>query len=354
MLRARAATSIGHMLLRRRLCQAPQKLIAAEEMPRELRRRIAALEGMHGEMETLEEELQVRMAELERDYTERTASLYQRRQEIISGTREPSDEEVNASVYFADVDSDAPPLSKEMPADGTPILGVPAFWPTVFKQAASLRSIPGFVVSEADWAVLDYLTELRSEPWEADQFALPEGWSMHAGEPGFALHFVFAPNPMLETTELVLYCNGDCEVLKASLPIWADARYDPTQRIVTKKSKKKGGDVTKRTVSKPVESFFRIFAEPEGIDDEDERMPWMRNFSNLLESGDGGAGASIEPLQLSVLQGELLLRLREDVLPRASLHYISALQGIEDDGDWADDDDDGEEDWEISEPKRRR
>jgi len=179
---------------------------------------------------------------------------------------------------------------------------------------------------------------------------------MQAAEPGFALHFVFAPNPMLETTELIVYCNGDCEVLKTSSPIWADARHDPTQKIVTKKSKKKGGDVTKRAVSKPTESFFRLFEEPEGIDAEDERMPWMRNLSNLLEGGDGGgAGASNEPMQLSMLQAELVLRLREDVLPRASLHYISALQGIEDDGDWADSDGDGDEDWEISEvPKRRR
>jgi nucleosome assembly protein 1-like 1 len=346
MLLTRASTSISRGILRRGLCLAPQKLIVAEEMPRQLRRRIAALEGMHSEMEGLEEDLQARMAELEREYAGRTMNLYRRRQEIVAGEREPSDEEVNASVYFADVDADASTAAAD------DVAGVPAFWPTVLKQANSLRSIPGFGISEADWAVLDYLVELRSEPWSGDQDMMPEGWSIEGSEPGFALHFIFAPNAMLETTQLTLYCSGDCEVLRASAPIWADERHDPTQKMVTKKSKKKGGEVTKRAVSKPVESFFRIFAEPDAFDADDDRMPWMKNFASILEGDQNASAASGEPMQLSLLQGELALRLREDVIPRASLHYISALQGIEDDGDWSDPDGD-DDDWEMEEEPRR-
>lgn len=354
---ARRAAFIRSPVLRRALCSEPPKLIAAEEMPNALRRRVAALETLHGETEKLEETFAERMAQLEREHAQQSMALHQRRQDIISGASEPSDEEVQASVYFAEFESGTEPSS----VVDEDIVGVPAFWPTVLKQASSLKTIPNFEISEGDWAVLDYLVELRTEPWDGEQDFLPEGFSSEGSDPGFSLHFRFAPNPMLETNELVLYCNGDCEVLKTAEPIWAQERHDPTQKFVTKKTKKKGGEATKRVVAKPVESFFRIFSEPDPGADVDERLPWMKNFSALLgqdgadgegmlQGGDGPAAAD-GPLPLSMLQGEVALRLREDIIPRASLHYISALQGIEDDGEWGAYEDE-DEDWDMPEGRR--
>merc|ERR1719182_1147520 len=97
-----------------------------------------------------------------------------------------------------------------------------------------------------------------------------DGWEGGDPEPGFSLHLRFARNPFLETEELALYCNTDYDVMRATPPAWREEANDPTIKLVTKKVKKKGGGAAqKRTVSRPAESFFRIFQEAEEDDDFD-------------------------------------------------------------------------------------
>lgn len=110
--------------------------------------------------------------------------------------------------------------------------------------------------------------------------------------------------------------------------------------MMTKKVKKRGGKAEKRLVAKPNESFFRIFAvadDPDDLDYEDDRP--VR-----------GSGAEDGLLPLVELQGEMVLRLREDAVPRAAVHYIGALSGHDfEDGEDFDVDDMGM-DWETGAP----
>jgi len=312
----------------------PQKLIPAEEMPVALRRRVAALESLHAKFENLEEEHHARLRDLEAAFHAETAELFARRNSIVAGDEEPSDDEVNESAYYAEFEEAVREGAFPEPAE-METSGVPAFWPTALRQSEIPEAIQ---VSDADWEILDHLVSIRSEPWEPEGpelSELGEGWEMSMGEPGFALHFNFAPNPYLETLELSLYCNGDYEVMEATPPIWVDESADPTVKLVTKKLRKKGGGVSqKKVVPKPTESFFRIFETPEysDMDDGAEEEP----------STDG-------PMQLTQLQGEVLIRLKEDVIPRAAIHYITHLHHGDmdlEDGELFDDGGYDDDDWE--------
>lgn len=225
---ARRALRPSTALRARALCAAatppPQKLIEAEDMSHALRRRVASLESMHAQFENLEEEHFERLKQIEVSYQEQTHALFQRRAQIISGEIEPTEEEVLSSAYFAEFQEQGETAAAG-DAEENEVGGVPAFWPTALRSCVSLNHIPGFEVSEADWAVLDYLTDVSSRPWEGDVDAVPEGWDVSTGEPGFSLHFSFAPNPFLESRELVLYCNGDGEVERADEPVWTHEQH---------------------------------------------------------------------------------------------------------------------------------
>lgn len=361
-LRAPAALRALAAPATRRLCAAappPAELVPPEEMGLALRRRVASLEALHAKFEQLEEEHTERQLQLELEFAESSHALYRRRQDIVAGGDEPTDEEVRGSVYFSEIVSDDEPAA----GDGADPPGVPLFWPTAMRMCPSLSDIEGFAISDADWAVFQHLTELSIEPWDAPPEAavggemfemmqqlqeasgeqgMPLSSSMAMDAPGFALRFKFSPNEFLEGDEMVLYCNGNCEVLDLTAPVWREGA-DPTVRLVTKKVKKRGQPTVKQLVPKPAESFFRIFAIPNSdeMDFDDEGEPVHRPGELLPVAG---------------LQEELLFRLREDLVPRAGMYYISALNGgsLDDDDDWGPDGEDfgGPEEWE--EPPRGR
>jgi nucleosome assembly protein 1-like 1 len=352
----RRLLSLAGQRLTRPLCTSsfapPPAVIPAEDMGLKLRKRIASLEGLHARFERMEEEHHEQLRQVELRYMEDVARLFKRRREIISGAAEPTEEEVKASAYFEAV-QEAVPTEEEAAAKHGDVVGVPAFWGSVFRSCESLRNFEDFAMSDADFAVLDYLTDVQQLPWDSNEeaTAMLDGWEgeQQGADEGFALHFSFAPNPYLKNSELSLYCNGDFEVMSATGPEWREERYDPTVRWVTKKVKKKGkggGEASKRLVAKPAESFFRIFElapEDEDMDwDEEAAMPPQRM------GGGGGGGGGVDGLMpLRQLQGEMTLRLREDVIPRAQIHYIAALHGFDAEGEdgMGFDDDDGE--WEV-------
>ena len=87
----------------RRLCSYPDppELVPAEMMGPALRRRVASLESLHARLELLEEEQHEKLRQLEAEYMEQTRAIFERRQQIVSGVEEPTDDEVNASAYFS-------------------------------------------------------------------------------------------------------------------------------------------------------------------------------------------------------------------------------------------------------------
>jgi len=117
------------------------------------------------------------------------------------------------------------------------------------------------------------------------------------------------------------------------VPQWRSEECDPTVTWAMKKKKKKGGEARVLKVAKPAESFFRIFADPADVADDDS---------------DPSHGLT----PLGALQEEMVMRLREDVIPRAAMYYLSALHGFsEDEGDLHFEADGG--DWELAPPPRR-
>ena len=96
--------------------------------------------------------------------------------------------------------------------------------------------------------------------------------------------------------------------------------------------KKGAAETIKKLSARPVESFFRIFAVESVAGDE-----------TLADEED-------ERMSLQELQQDIVFRLRDDVVPRASMYYINQLHGFDDE----DLDDEGEEvelereDWERS------
>jgi len=310
-----------------------------------MRRRVASLEGMHSRFEQMEEEHHERLKELELSYLAEQRALFERRQEIISGAAEPTEDEVAASAYFSALQEEEQTAGVDATVGPHDPVGVPAFWSTVFRHSPNLSEFEGFQMSEADMAVLEYLTDVQTRAWEesdAQMSEMAEGWDTEIGsDPGFSIHLLFAPNPYLKDAELVLYCNGDFEVVQATEPRWREDKYDPTVQWVTKKVKKKGGGpVQKKLVAKPAESFFRIFEVP--TEDEDA-ADWAQEQEGAPMPAAGGD----ERLPLRQLQNELVMRLREDVIPRAPMYYIGALledgEGMDGEGYEDEDWDDGPE-----------
>jgi len=207
------------------------------------------------------------------------------RQQIVCGNAEPTDEEVAASEggLFAEEGELGEPPDELREAKG-----IPGFWKGVI-MGADLRVDGETVVNKKDWAVLEALTEVRIEPWvppaahELDEetplvvepgngTGSPPGLDQ---EEGFALIFAFGPNEFLDSgvdgsAEICLFCNEMGDVEQVWSPTWRQGQ-DPTVQQRVKKRKQRGGKGSKGTkteervvVTKPVNSFFRIFEVPDG------------------------------------------------------------------------------------------
>jgi len=147
-----------------------------------------------------------------------------------------------------------------------------------------------------------------------------------------ALELWNVPMSKSKVDQLWIACdvNGNGEIEQVDAPTWSAEEADPTVRWVTKKVKRAGKAPTKKRVAKPASSFFRLFTDPAEYEPDDD--------------ADDDASGELSPSQLAE---EVALRLREDAIPRAAIHYITALHGV-DMGDDGLDFEDG--DWEEPEP----
>jgi len=268
------------------------------------------------------------MRELEESLARQTEELLQRRQEIILGNAEPTDEEVERSSYHQEMSNNLPEA-----ADPDEPRGVPLFWPTAFRTWLKYLPDAEFHVSAADEQVLEHLSCIRYSQWEPPPMKIIDEEAMSAelgidlsqismegavpeiGGPGFSLHFDFEPNPFLQSEEIVLYCYGSGEVVEVTPPVWHPNK-NPTVKLVTKKKRVKGK--TERVmVEKPTPSFFSVFTiiTDEGME---------ADGADLDEEDDGDSARE--------KQANIVLQIREDLMTRAGLYYIHGLQpgGVED------------------------
>lgn len=117
--------------------------------------------------------------------------LYERRHAIISGTSEPTPEEIEAGEKQTEKDDgdDYTPLPKDVPASEDAPAGIPEFWLTALRNHPALSEL----ITDRDAGALKHLTDIRIEYLPSDK---PDS------KPGFKLLFTFSPNEYFDNEVL--------------------------------------------------------------------------------------------------------------------------------------------------------
>lgn len=309
--------------------QRSSELLAS--LPPSVKRRVKALKKMQLEATNIEAEFFKEVQYLECKYHRLYVPLYEKRNTIVNGSYEPTEDE---SQWPSD-DEDLPNALKEKAKldeekkeakakeDPDNVKGIPEFWLTIFRNCSLLSEM----VQPCDFPILEHLTDIKT-------FCKEEPMS-------FSLEFHFSSNEYFTnkvlTKEYLMKCVPDDddpfgfegpEIFKCTgCTINWNKGKNVSVKTVKKKQKHKSRGVV-RVVTKTVQndSFFNFFTPPtipEGTKDEDVD----EDVRNLLTS-----------------DFEIGHYIRERVVPRAVLFFTG--EGLEDEEDFEEeeeDDDDEEE-----------
>lgn len=315
-----------------------------DSLPPVVKSRIFALKKLQSDLFSLEKDFQVEMFELEHKYLQKYAPLFSRRSEIISGDKEPTEEEVSKGKEIQEKEEgeDTTEEQGEKPTDikltAEDIKGIPSFWLTALENLPIVSD----TITDRDAEVLEFLTDIKLE-------------YLTEGKPGFLLQFKFSDdnlyfkNKVLSKTyyyQSELGYSGDfiydhaegCEIE------WVDNESNATIAVEMRKQRNK---TTKqvRTIEKitPIESFFNFFDPPKMTANEDAGDD-EEEFDDLEER-----------LALDYSIGE---QIKDKLIPRAVDWFTGAALEFEfndaegdeefgefdeDDVDDEDEDDDGED-----------
>jgi nucleosome assembly protein 1-like 1 len=111
---------------------------------------------------------------------------------IISGDAEPTEEEIAAAESDDESDDEedearVTEINDDADSSSADVKGVPEFWLTALQNHRPVAE----QITERDEEALRSLTDIRLSYLE------------NSNQPGFKLHFIFAPNDFFENTELV-------------------------------------------------------------------------------------------------------------------------------------------------------
>jgi nucleosome assembly protein 1-like 1 len=297
-----------------------------ESLPGSVRRRVAGLKAIQKEHSKLEAEFQEEVLQLEKKYFAKFTPLYQDRQKIVTGGKEPTAEQVEIGEKKDEDDDEEETPEEEINKDeGADIKGIPEFWLSAMKNQISLAEM----ITDRDEAALKHLTDIRME---------------YLDRPGFRLIFEFEENEFFENKTLTktyyyqeengyggdfIYDHAEGDKIE-----WK-AGKDLTVRIESKKQRNRSTKQTrivKKTV--PTESFFNFFDPPKPPQE------------------DESAASDIEErLELDYQLGE---DIKEKLIPRAIDWFTGeALQyeNIEDFDEGEFEDEDDEEEDELSDDR---
>ncbi|KAK0720471.1 hypothetical protein B0H67DRAFT_189542 [Lasiosphaeris hirsuta] len=306
-----------------------------ESLPTEVKRRVSGLKGIQKEHSKLEAEFQEEVLQLEKKYFAKFTPLYEQRSEIVNGSTEPTEEQVQAGEEDEDPEDDdaegaeGAAIKEDKAAEpAKKVAGIPEFWLSAMKNQISLAEM----ITDRDEEALKSLTDIRME---------------YLDKPGFRLIFEFSENAFFTNktiTKTYFYQNesgygGDFiyDHAEGDKIDWK-AGQDLTVRVEQKKQRNKNTKQTrivKKTV--PTESFFNFFSPPKApTDDED----------------DDAASDIEERLELDYQLGE---DIKEKLIPRAIDWFTGEalafeeldeddLEAYDEDDDEDDDDDDDDED----------
>ncbi|EDR06222.1 nucleosome assembly protein [Laccaria bicolor S238N-H82] len=319
-----------------------------ESLPVEVKLNIEGLKGIQVKQNELQNQYKRECLELEKKYLGLQKPLYERRHAIISGTAQPTREELDSGEqYSIKEDEEYTPLPKDVAPSAE---GIPHFWLTALRNHIALSEL----ITDRDVEALKHLVDV--------QLAYLDD---KAGKPGFKILFIFSANDFFENDVLektYLYqeevgYSGDFVYDRA---IGSEIRWkedkDLTKEFEIKKQRNKNTNRTRLVrKAKPTESFFNFFTPPippseeaiENGDFEDEELEEIE-----------------EKLEVDYQIGE---DIKEKIIPRAIDFFTGKAleyEGLDDDDDDAfedldDDDDEGQFDEDDSEsdndvPVRRR
>lgn len=311
-----------------RMMQFPQMLAALQSqrmaellasLPPQVKKRIKALKRLQLETTVIETKFFKEVHELECRYHKLYMPLYEKREKIINGHYEPTEEEcqwpsddeeelakqLNEKVTIEEVAKEEPPVK-----------GIPDFWLTIFRNCNVLSEM----VQAHDEPILKHLQDIKVQVQEDPMI--------------FTLFFHFSPNEYFTNTvltkEYVMKCVPDeddpfnfegPEIYKCSgcTINWYKGK-NVTMKTVKKKQKHKSRGVV-RTVTKTVQndSFFNFFTPPTVPEDSKEEDV-DEDLRNLLTS-----------------DFEIGHYIRERIVPRAVLYFTG--EGVEDEEDFEEEED---------------
>ncbi|VVT44905.1 uncharacterized protein SAPINGB_P000573 [Magnusiomyces paraingens] len=332
-----------------------------ETLPSAVKARVNGLRAVQSEHDKLEAKFQEELLELEKKYFALYSPLYAKRAQIISGTLEPTTEEIAQGKKIAeelqeewdeqegtskprleeiseeddekkdDEEDDEEDEDEDEEDKDEKAVGIPNFWLT------ALRTLPEIteLITDRDAEALGFLKDIRMK---------------YLDQPGFALEFDFEENPFFSNKTLsktYFYQDepgygGDYIYDHATGDdiAWKSSEQNLTVKIEKRKQRNKHTKAT-RTIEKsiPVESFFHFFSPPTppSIDDEDE--------VDRDEDEDEEIEAKLE---LDYHIGEVI---KEKLIPRAidwftgeALRYEEYDDEDEYGGEFDDDEDEDEDD----------
>ncbi|KAJ2078588.1 histone chaperone [Coemansia sp. RSA 988] len=336
MLQGRLGTLVG----------APSGYI--ESLPKATRERVDALRYLQQQHTEINKKLHLEIFELEKKYSKLYAPLYERRDGIIQGGVDPTDDEKAEGAKIAEADADSDDEDTEKPAksgieeedsDDTPAeeaKGIPSFWLTALRNHPQLAEL----ITERDEDAIQHLRDVRLTYLE--------------DKPGFKLEFEFAENIYFSNTVLskTYYyvqsdVTGDFEFgsSKGTEIAWKP-EHDLSVTIETKKQRHKTTNrtrIVKKTV--PAETFFTFFStvqEPD-VDDDSELAEETRDRIELDYELAEEFKEKIVPCAIDWFTGKALAYegLDEDEYDDG---FMDDYYDDEDDDEDDDDEDDSDED----------
>uniref|UniRef100_A0A0B7ARY3 Nucleosome assembly protein 1-like 1 n=1 Tax=Arion vulgaris TaxID=1028688 RepID=A0A0B7ARY3_9EUPU len=313
-----------------------------QSLPKEVKRRIKALKKLQNEVINIEAEFYKEVNALELKYAPKYSHLFEKRKDILTAKKEPTDVECDWPSDEEEDEKDEEKLAPESQqaevkekaiVEGTKdaggdaekkqeeVKGIPSFWLTIFKNVDMLSEM----VQDHDEPILTHLQDITV--------------IIHDKDPaGFTLEFHFEPNEYFTDTVLTKryemryepdsqdpFSYEGPEIIKCTgCTINWNKGKNVTVKQIKKKQKHKGRGLT-RTVTKQVQadSFFNFFnppAVPEGSE------------SEVDEESEAILGADFEI-------GHFI---RERIIPRSVLFFTG--EAIESEEYDEDDNEEGEDD----------
>ncbi|VEN64759.1 unnamed protein product [Callosobruchus maculatus] len=298
-------------------------------LPPAVKRRIKALKKLQLDCTKIEAEFFKEVHALECKYHQKYVPLYEKRNCIVNGQYEPTDEE---SQWPSDDEDELPEAIREkikLEIDGAKketdtedMKGVPEFWLRAIRNISML----GEMVQPHDIPILKHLTDIKTTSREEPM--------------GFSLEFHFSPNEYFTNSVLTKDYQMKCapeedepfafegpEIYKCTgCTINWNKGKNVTLKTIKKKQKHKSRG-TVRTVTKTVQndSFFNFF-NPPTIPEDTKAEDVDEDLRNLITS-----------------DFEIGHYIRERIVPRA-IWYFTGECGDDDDEDFEEEEEEEDDD----------